>query len=253
MKAVSDRLLWTGAAVLLAVAAIGYITGTRTNSRTLGAPRASAEPGPLSSDAVPRYGEMGTSRRGPNAGMYDSAFSQLADEVPRPKNPSAYDSAAFDRALTERATRRAYAGAPPTIPHAIQQREAPACLACHERGALIDGRIAPAMSHPRYDSCAQCHVVERDARDLGGSTALTDNAFAGKPSPGSGERAWPGAPPTMPHSQHMRSNCSSCHGPTGDPGLRTSHAERQSCRQCHAPSATLDQRGFSEPGEVFAP
>lgn len=253
MTALSDRLLWLGAATLLGVAAIGYVTGTRGSSRTLAAPRASATPRPASSDSVPRYSTIGTRRRGPNAGMYDDAFVALGNEVPRPKQPSAYDQATFDEALRARATRRAYAGAPPTIPHAIQQRDAPACLACHQSGALIDGRIAPAMSHPRYDSCAQCHVVEADARGLAGAKPLTENGFEGAESPGAGARAWPGAPPTMPHSQHMRDSCSSCHGPTGKPGLRTSHPERQNCRQCHAPSALLDQRGPGQPPEVFEP
>jgi cytochrome c-type protein NapB len=49
----------------------------------------------------------------------------------------------------------------------------------------------------------------------------------------------------MPHPMHMRSECDSCHGPSGRPGLRTSHPDRQNCVQCHASSAPLDQRGMS--------
>jgi nitrate reductase (cytochrome), electron transfer subunit len=57
-----------------------------------------------------------------------------------------------------------------------------------------------------------------------------------------GERAGPGAPPTVPHATTMRERCSSCHGVAGALGMRSTHPWRESCTQCHAPSAVLDQR-----------
>ncbi|MFN7141654.1 MAG: hypothetical protein ACK4UN_20210, partial [Limisphaerales bacterium] len=76
------------------------------------------------------------------------------------------------------------------------------------------------------------------------SDALALNEFIGFMSPGKGKRAYPGAPPTIPHPTAMRSDCMRCHGPNGVAGLKTSHPYRQSCTQCHAPSAELDQRLF---------
>jgi cytochrome c-type protein NapB len=74
---------------------------------------------------------------------------------------------------------------------------------------------------------------------------IAENAFVGSVSPSKGSRAWPQAPPTIPHPTFMRNDCMSCHGPNGLFGLRTPHPDRQSCFQCHVPEAGLDQRNFS--------
>ena len=60
--------------------------------------------------------------------------------------------------LASRSRQRAFDGAPPTIPHAVHGQSTFECLACHEKGAIIAGKRAPAMSHERHDSCTQCHV-----------------------------------------------------------------------------------------------
>jgi cytochrome c-type protein NapB len=73
---------------------------------------------------------------------------------------------------------------------------------------------------------------------------LTENEFVGTKAPLKGTRAWPQAPPTMPHRTLMREDCLSCHGPQGLFGLRTPHPDRRSCTQCHVPSAELDQHLF---------
>ena len=156
-------------------------------------------------------------------------------------------------ALAARAARRAYDGAPPTIPHPVRQRSAAECLACHDSGALLRGRTASAMSHESLASCTQCHVVEAapmpSALWLTGGPWGVENSFVGKASAESGERAWSVAPPVIPHQTFMRERCESCHGVSGSDPIRTTHPYRQSCPQCHAVSATKDMRpgAFAEP------
>lgn len=74
---------------------------------------------------------------------------------------------------------------------------------------------------------------------------LSSNSFVGEQPVFPGARAWPGAPPTIPHTTFMRINCASCHGVAGALGMRSTHPFRDSCTQCHAPSATRDQRSSS--------
>lgn len=150
-----------------------------------------------------------------------------------------------DRPLTSRAnpalerTRtRAYAGAPPVVPHAIDQRQPAACLSCHGDGRRIGDRLAPKISHEPFASCLQCHV-EADGIRFGVDPRLQANHFRGAVEPGPGPRAWPGAPPQIPHGLDMRQDCRSCHGPLGTPALRTTHPERASCQQCHIPARVL--------------
>jgi cytochrome c-type protein NapB len=133
-----------------------------------------------------------------------------------------------------RADRRAYDGAPPTIPH---QSFGAACAACHnERGQAVAGvGFAPASPHDDTSMaggtqrCVQCHVF-----------VVTDDLFVGSEYEGvgqalaAGDRATPGAPPRIPHRILMRENCIACHdGPGAREQIRTSHAERWRCRQCH--------------------
>jgi nitrate reductase (cytochrome), electron transfer subunit len=156
------------------------------------------------------------------------------------------------RALEERSASRAYAGAPPTIPHPVRQTGAVECMACHGEGLRIDGKLAPAMSHPYMTNCTQCHVVSEGPGPFSERFAElipSDNAFDGIKRHAPGWIAHDGAPPLIPHPTHMRENCSSCHGEVARPGLRTTHPWRQNCVQCHAPSADMDQR----PASVLAP
>ena len=158
------------------------------------------------------------------------------------------DKQAYDRAIAARAERRAFEGAPPTIPHPIGDGSAEACLACHERGARIGEALAPPMSHTPYTMCTQCHVVQAP-RPFGKqvvSFVSAGSSFEGvraAPAPHTGIR---GAPPQIPHASFMRERCQSCHGADGRPGLQTSHPERASCQQCHAASAIVDQHPESQ-------
>ncbi len=141
------------------------------------------------------------------------------------------------QALSFRASRRAFDGAPPTIPHDIDQKHSGSCLACHEKGIRLEGKIAPVMSHTVLNNCTQCHVTSTAKLNSASSTGI--NSFIGLESPRRGARVWKKAPPTIPHQMAMRSDCSSCHGLNGLSGIRTTHPERQNCVQCHVPQERL--------------
>jgi len=138
--------------------------------------------------------------------------------------------------LDARAELRAYNGAPPTIPHAINQMSTESCMSCHGEGLKSESLRASRMPHPFYTNCTQCHVEQKNSTEL-----FRETTFAGLQAPDRGDRAYSLAPPTIPHSTWMRSECLSCHGRTANAGMETTHPWRQSCTQCHAPSAQLDQ------------
>jgi nitrate reductase (cytochrome), electron transfer subunit len=238
------RALQIGVAMVLALGVVGFFSGIaqthRDSSQYVGRPLEPSEPHDV--PVKPRsYADMRALRHGPNAEIYAAEFAritaspELFAEVPRSEG-------ARRALLARRAERRAYDGAPPTIPHQIDQGAAPDCLVCHEGGARIAGLTAPRMSHPRYDSCTQCHVVSALPEPLRLAQPMVANGFQGLPGGGLGARAWAGAPPVIPHTTWMKSECHSCHGLLGATGLRSTHPWRHSCMQCHAPSAQLDQR-----------
>ena len=63
------------------------------------------------------------------------------------------------QAIARRAERRAYDGAPPTVPHPVAQRDGPACLTCHGEGMRVATQVAPAICHTTHANCLQCHVA----------------------------------------------------------------------------------------------
>lgn len=134
-----------------------------------------------------------------------------------------------------RATRRAYDGAPPVIPHPPLHG---ACTKCHAAtGQPVPGYgLAPANPHlgtrdaAATANCRQCHVFAETKE------TFAESSFIGRAVSLAtrGERAFPGAPPTIPHEVTLRANCRACHSdPAGRPELRCSHPERENCRQCH--------------------
>lgn len=191
------------------------------------------------------YAKQDWLREGSNA-QWRNDLSKLvqptASAVPLPVRTADERAAA----VSQRMDRRAYDGAPPVVPHPVTQESSASCLACHGPGLAVKDRLASRISHEHFSSCTQCHVPS-------GGTGLPTaeqgllaafgkgNNFRGVSATGRSTRAWPGAPPTVPHPLLMRSDCLSCHGPVGLPGLRTSHPERQQCVQCHvqSPPATL--------------
>lgn len=136
-----------------------------------------------------------------------------------------------------RASRRAYEGAPPVMPH---QRFPSPCLACHgERRVEVAGLgLAPPSPHGQTPGmaaarCDQCHV----ARTADGLYRRTRFAGLDPGWSGPAHRLYPGAPPVVPHRILMREDCLACHaGPAARPEIRTTHPERVRCLQCHARS-----------------
>ena len=146
-----------------------------------------------------------------------------------------------------RASRRAFDGAPPVIPH---EPLGPACATCHsDLGKPVPGMgFAPANPHAgvsyagALQNCRQCHVSQ-----------AADNSFAATNFTGlrqavrGGERLFPTAPPVIPHRVFMRENCLSCHdGPGARPEIRCTHPDRVNCRQCHVESGPIEQGPFSQ-------
>lgn len=158
-------------------------------------------------------------------------FDPLAEVIISPEQKS------FALALREQ--NRAFNGAPPTIPHPAEQMSAQSCLACHGEGATTETLRISKMSHQFLANCTQCHV-ENNPQHMHASL-FRENSFVGLPAPTGGPRAYEGAPPMIPHSTWMRVDCMSCHGYSGQHGIRTTHPWRQNCQQCHAPSSTLNQ------------
>lgn len=140
-----------------------------------------------------------------------------------------------------RAARRAYDGAPPTIPHENMGVE---CTACHNAdGMAVEGLgFAPASPHDATTNagftqrCRQCHVFVND------ENVFVENDFVGLAQDlRRGGRMAGNSPPTIPHRILMRENCAACHtGPGARVEITSSHPERDRCRQCHVPVSTRD-------------
>jgi len=227
-------------AVIAGIAVIGFFIGlaerAETGNRYLPEPdtRGIAHQAP----PAPSYAEISEQDLSANAEWRNilSLLREVDPAIIRSRDPEA-----LSRALAERMRRRAYAGAPPVVPHPIDQVSAASCLACHEDGLRVEERrVAPAMSHEFLANCTQCHVAavtpELPDREAFG------NDFLGSQPSREGPRAWAGAPPQIPHRLHMRQDCASCHGRNGRAALRTDHIERRSCTQCHVPAVDAERR-----------
>lgn len=247
------------AALILAVAAVGFFVGTRGTRKTTEERQATVyaratEKGERARHAIATnataWPDLPEVRRGPNATFVNS-LDTVVGTTPAPETLEGRDARLIEARVT-RAARRAYDGAPPRIPHAIDQRTSASCLACHEDGLVIADHVAPKMSHPVYNNCTQCHVRDGEtgveaanfpAEYPTGRVHPPENTFVGL-APHSGQRFLPDSPPVMPHSLTNRQECTSCHGPLGTPGLRTTHPERRNCEQCHAPGPSVIQEIF---------
>ncbi len=241
--AADKRALQLFAALAITASVMGFASGVNDTARLrpYRTPRARV-PGEV--ESAPTYAQQREVRRG-NRTRHGTNLVAMEHDRPQLWDPvPAVDDATRAAALVRRAERRAYDGAPPIVPHPIDQGAYPNRASCHERGMRVGERVAPMMSHPRYENCYQCHVV--DAQPMPGpvvsdeSPPYRDNSFVGLETQPS-TRWWAGAPPTTPHSTLMRSRCESCHGVLGS-GVRSTHPWRQSCVQCHAISSQLDQR-----------
>lgn len=228
----------------LAVSAMGLYFGMRYDPHSEATPPGSAQrvTGPLAAGVVPAttYDQIRAGNLGPNAELATRLMpAEAAPLTDAPVIPGDLSQKLDD--LEARAARRAFNGAPPTIPHRVDPRDSSSCIACHGKNGLTLGNVvARPMPHEHYSSCTQCHVPERELQPE--EARWLDNSFSGMAAPTAGHRAFPLAPPVIPHTTLMRSNCASCHGTLGASGLQSSHPWRSSCTQCHAPAATLDQQ-----------
>jgi cytochrome c-type protein NapB len=236
-------------AVLLAVSVTGYFVGLRQSRQASekepvygreAAPSADEHDVPFAVE----YAKQPRWKVGPNRDWHSDLTSlRQPAATPPPKQPASPEAVAA--LLQSRASRRAFDGAPPVVPHPTPPLGVAACLACHEKGATIGDKQAAKMSHPLYVNCTQCHVEVV----LPGNQRLWENTFAAfRPAPA--ERAFPGAPPAVPHPAWMRNDCQSCHGAAGPAPLRTTHPERQNCLQCHALSFPQDLLPYAAPGHA---
>jgi cytochrome c-type protein NapB len=128
-----------------------------------------------------------------------------------------------------RAAQRAFEGAPPVIPHPVRALNRQDCLSCHKDGMELPGEgVVPRTPHPENRLCEQCHVEQ-----LVPGGGLARNSFVGLRYAERGERAYRGAPPTIPHLLSTRQNCLGCHGAYGGSPIRSPHPDRVNCMQCH--------------------
>lgn len=165
--------------------------------------------------------------------------------VPEAKaNPAAVPDkyhARFESAQA-RARLRAYEGAPPVVPHATEGLSVHACRECHGQGLRAGDKVARMASHTYLANCTQCHVEDQGLTQIGVAPTPVENLFKGLATSGYGStRAWVGAPPVIPHTTFMRTNCISCHGEYGYDGWRPDHLSRTNCVQCHTPGAHFEQ------------
>jgi cytochrome c-type protein NapB len=250
------RAAWAVGGLLLVLAVTGYFMGLQQSASRISTrdwvetptadslARLSQATGDV--PVIVGYAEVDRRRAGPNAGFHSRLATLVAPPGPGGAAPAELTGEQRLEAIAQRQSRRAFDGAPPVVPHPIAQDSSGACLACHGNGMVIKDRVVSKISHAHFGACTQCHVPAATGPRIASDPALlaapADNLFAGAAAPVRGDRAWPGAPPTIPHSTLMRSDCNSCHGPAGLYGLRTPHPDRQNCAQCHAPNAVLDQR-----------
>lgn len=218
-------------AVVVAVALGGFFAGTRQIDRSPSWARVSPAEVVSEVPAGKPYREVAAAAR-VQMGPLSSDIGTLREAGLRVALARTDTEADREASLAARAERRAFAGAPPAVPHPVDEQRVDNCLECHGDGLWVEGRLAPPISHAHLTQCTQCHA-SIDAR-WPDQPPVPDNAFVPLRDPPRGVRAAPGSPPIIPHRLQMRQTCVACHGAMARPGLRTSHPERRNCRQCHA-------------------
>ncbi|WP_299551256.1 multiheme c-type cytochrome [Seonamhaeicola sp.] len=144
---------------------------------------------------------------------------------------------AHQRSLKDYYKNRAFHGAPPSIPHEVEDDRNMgdnSCLKCHQNGGYVDKFKAytPVVPHPEMVNCRQCHLPQQT------QTLFKGTNFHKVEAPEVGtNNALVGSPPIIPHQIQMHENCLSCHaGPGAPKEIRVTHPERINCRQCHVPN-----------------
>ena len=240
------RILTIGALAVVALALAGLLVGFGSPAPGWQPPAHERPESPAGVLPAVPYLQMDGKARGPNRG-YESHLSTLVQHRPELLATVAVDPQLRAEAVARRAARRAYAGAPPTIPHPVDANDVTSCYQCHGEGTVIDNVVAPKISHQRYTNCTQCHAPVMVGTPGTSEGLVVENRFAGVVSNGKGSRAYAGAPPTVPHPLLMRENCTSCHGTLGLAGMKTPHPWRVNCLQCHALDAQQQQPAAGDP------
>ena len=232
---------------LTALAVTGYFIGLTAPSKPTEVP-SSESPEPYSTqqnnssigEVIPAlsHADMAAFKFGPNRN-WTTKLSMLKETEYDLFAKIEIDPGQKLDSLAEREQLRAFNGAPPTVPHPVDQMSSQSCMPCHKEGLRSATLRASKMPHPYYTNCTQCHV-EAQSRDFY-TVDFRKNSFKGLPAPSFGPRAFSAAPPVVPHSTWMRNDCSSCHGRTAAAGLQTTHPWRRNCVQCHGVSAELNQ------------
>ncbi|MFQ5568863.1 MAG: multiheme c-type cytochrome [Rhodothermales bacterium] len=208
------RFLFIGVCIVLMAATV-YVVGEGISEGLYEAPEAR----PLAEAASPSA--LASEVSGFSKQHQALAYLETSDTHTAPRRLAAFYA------------RRAYPGAPPIIPHLIEndRNDGDACLTCHADGGYVPrfDAYTPVTPHPTLVNCRQCHVRAK-ADDLFKSTD-----WQRMPPPSLNGSVLPDSPPPVPHSLQMRENCLACHaGPGAVEDLRVSHPERINCRQCHA-------------------
>lgn len=229
--------------VVLTVTLVGFLSGIREPA-PLERPAEVEAPAPRQHDTpeAVHYADLHKGLIQPNRARSDLAT--LIAARPGLFDPVVRTDEMKMLALEDRARWRAFDGAPPTIPHPVDFMQTNNCVACHSMGVRIGDQLATRISHPYMTNCTQCHVESTRPELTSATSPSIESTFIGMARSGPGDRAWPGAPPTVPHTTWMRQDCASCHGLVARPGLRTTHPWLSNCTQCHTPSAALDQASF---------
>lgn len=216
---VRERIVMIGLAILLMVAAVVIVGQWIAGSKDAGGPEGATA---LSGDPSRLVDEQSGFRRSDIA----LAYGRSAE--------------GSSRTISDFYALRAYLGAPPAVPHPIDEEMtvgAGLCLTCHENGGYVPkwSAFTPVTPHPELRNCRQCHNPQYSG------SVFASSQFEPLDPPALGASALPGSPMPMPHSIDMRENCLACHaGPGAVAELRTTHPERINCRQCHvAPEADL--------------
>ena len=106
------------------------------------------------------------------------------------------------RRLDDKYAGRAYPGAPPPMPHLVDEEDlnSEGCLQCHGEGSFVPRMqaYAPITPHPEQTACWQCHVAIRPP-DADTTTEETHDPESGAP------------PPAIPHEVELTRNCLGCH------------------------------------------
>lgn len=180
--------------------------------------------------------------------LLSTAMTDLSPSIPIERDVFSRSDAALsyqdmpesERSLNTYYENRAYPGAPPSIPHPLLSEKGiggRTCLQCHQNGGFVAQfeAFAPITPHPKLLNCKQCHLPKKT--DLVFKASEWDKMTASAIH----QVAMPGAPPVIPHTLEMRSNCLSCHAGAAAPiEIRVSHPERVNCRQCHVPKTAGD-------------